>query len=147
MKRFINRKGARNFFFVSDVEAGIVLTGTEIKSIREGKINFKDSFARIRDGEVWLLNMHISPFEKGNQFNHDPERPRKLLLKRHEISRLERKVNEQGLTLVPKELYINENGLCKVLIALAKGKKLYDKREDLKQKDIERELKQRERQG
>jgi SsrA-binding protein len=144
MKSIKNRKAEHDYFIISSLEAGIVLTGTEIKSIRAGKVNFKDSYAKIDNGEVWLLNLHISPWEKASFFNHDPERKRKLLLNRHEIKRLKTKVEEQGMTLVPLELYINETGKCKVKLALAKGKHFYDKRETLHKKDLERE---RERDG
>jgi SsrA-binding protein len=146
MRTFRNRIAGHHYFFISEFEAGIVLTGTEIKSIRAGKVSFKDSYAAIIDGEVWLLNLHISPYDKGNIYNHDPERRRKLLLKRHEIRRLSKKTEEQGLTLVPKEIYINEEGLCKVNIALAKGKKVYDKREDIQKKDLARERERKEKQ-
>lgn len=143
MRVFKNRKAAHNFFFVEEVEAGIVLMGTEIKSIRAGKINFKDSYARIQNDEVWLYNLHISPYTHASTFNHEPERIRKLLLNKREIKRLKKKVEERGMTLVPKELYINENGLAKVVLALAKGKKLYDKREVLQKKDEAREMKRK----
>ncbi|MBM4399327.1 MAG: SsrA-binding protein SmpB [Candidatus Cloacimonetes bacterium] len=139
MKSIKNRKAEHNYYIIQSVEAGIVLTGTEIKSIRAGRVNFKDSYARIEEGECWLMNMHISPWEKASYFNHDPERKRKLLLKKHEIKRLKTKVDEQGMTLVPLELYITETGKCKVLLALAKGKHTYDKKESLQKKDLERE--------
>lgn len=140
MRVFKNRKATHNFFFVEEVETGIVLMGSEIKSIRAGKINFKDSYARIQNGEVWLYNLNISPYTHASTFNHEPERIRKLLLHKREIKRLKKKVEERGMTLVPKELYINENGLAKVVLALAKGKKLYDKREVLQKKDEAREM-------
>lgn len=147
MKKFKNRKAARDFFFTEDLEVGIVLKGTEIKSIRAGKLSFKDSYADIVDDEVWLYNMHITPYAKGNYFNHKPERKRKLLLKKKEIKKLKKKVQERGYTLIPRELYINEDGLAKIVLALAKGKKLYDKRETLKKRshmrEIEREKKQK----
>jgi len=139
MKSIKNRKAEHNYYIIQSVEAGIVLTGTEIKSIRAGRVNFKDSYARIEEGECWLMNLHISPWEKASYFNHDPERKRKLLLKKHEIKRLKTKVDEQGMTLVPLELYITETGKCKVLLALAKGKHTYDKKESLQKKDLERE--------
>lgn len=139
MRVFTNRGAKHNYFFVSEFEAGIVLVGTEIKSIREGKVNFKDSFARVEKGEVWLYNLHISPYDKGNIFNHDPERKRKLLLNNSEIRRLSKKTEEQGLTLIPKDIFINDKGLCKVTIVLAKGKKQYDKRDDIQKRDLERE--------
>ncbi|MBW6515298.1 MAG: SsrA-binding protein SmpB [Candidatus Cloacimonetes bacterium] len=145
MRLFTNRAAKHNYFFLNEFEAGIVLVGTEIKSIRAGKINFKDSFARVEKGEVWLYNLHISPYEKGNIFNHDPERKRKLLLNKSEIRRLSKKTEEQGLTLIPKDIFINEKGLCKVTIVLAKGKKQYDKREDIQKRDLEREIDRRKK--
>jgi len=144
MKSIKNRKAEHEYYIVQTLEAGIVLTGTEIKSIRAGKVNFKDSYAKIENGECWLMNLHISPWEKASFFNHDPERKRKLLLNRHEIKRLKSKTDEQGMTLVPMEMYINEAGFCKVKLALAKGKHSYDKRETLQKKDLERE-KERDR--
>lgn len=139
MKTFRNRAAAYNYFFLDELEAGIVLQGTEIKSIRAGKINFKDSYAKIESGEVWLYNLHISPYEKGNIFNHDPEKKRKLLLNKKEIRKLSKKVEGQGVTIIPKEIFINDKGLCKVIIAVAKGKKLFDKRETIQKKDLARE--------
>jgi len=139
MKSIKNRKVEHEYHIIQTLEVGIVLLGTEIKSIRAGKVNFKDSYAKIENGECWLLNMHISPWEKASFFNHEPERKRKLLLNRKEIKRLKTKVDEQGMTLVPMEIYINESGKCKIKLALAKGKKSYDKRETLQKKDLERE--------
>lgn len=124
---------------IQKFEAGIALVGTEIKSIRAGKLNFKDSYAKVDKGECWLMNLHISPWEKASFFNHQAERPRRLLLHKNEINRLKSKVEEQGMTLIPLEIYINEQGFCKVSLALAKGKKLYDKRESLQKKDMERD--------
>ena len=144
MKSIKNRKAEHEYYILQTLEAGIVLTGTEIKSIRAAKVSFKDSYARIENGECWLLNLHISPWETASFFNHDPERRRKLLLNRHEIRRLRVKVDEQGMTLIPLELYINEAGKCKVKLALAKGKHSYDKRDSLQKKDLERE-RERER--
>jgi SsrA-binding protein len=139
MKSIKNRKAEHEYYIIQTLEAGIVLTGTEIKSIRAGKVNFKDSYAKIENGECWLMNLHISPWEKASFFNHDPERKRKLLLNRHEIKRLRVKVDEQGMTLIPLEMYINETGKCKVKLALAKGKHSYDKRESLQKKDLKRD--------
>jgi SsrA-binding protein len=139
MKSFKNRKASHNFFFVQEYEAGIVLKGSEIKSIREGKVNFKDSHARIDKGEIWLYNLHIGSYEKANIFDHDPERKRKLLLNHREIKKITIKVEEKGFTLVPKNLYINDDGFAKVTLAVAKGKKNYDKRDSLQKKDLERE--------
>lgn len=134
-----NRKALHEYFIIQKFEAGIALVGSEIKSIRAGHVNFRDSYARVDDGECWLINLHISPWEKASHFNHDPGRKRKLLLHKYEIRRLKTKVDEQGMTIVPLEITINAQGLCKVTIALVKGKKTYDKRESLQQKDLERE--------
>lgn len=141
-----NKKANHDYFIEETFEAGIVLQGTEIKSIRAGKVNLRDSFATIKQGEVYINNMHISPYEQGNRYNHEPTRARKLLLHRKEIDRLIGETQRAGYTLVPIKLYI-KNGFAKVLIGLGKGKKKYDKREDLKQKqakrDMERALKDR----
>lgn len=134
-----NRKASHDFFIEDTFEAGIVLKGTEIKSIRAGRVNMKDSFARVSKGEVFLHNMHISPYEQGNQFNHEPTRMRKLLLHRKEINRLIGETQQQGYSLVPLKMYI-KNGVAKVLIGLGKGKKKYDKREDLKRKQAKRDI-------
>ena len=139
MKSIKNRRATHDYLIIQKYEAGISLAGSEIKSIRAGRVNFKDSYARIEAGECWLLNLHISPWETAAHFNRDPDRERRLLLHRHEIRRLRAKTEEQGMTLVPLELVINEKGLCKVILALAKGKKTYDKRESLQKKDLERE--------
>jgi SsrA-binding protein len=135
-----NRKARHEYFFVQTYEAGIVLKGTEIKSIRQGKVSFKDSYARIdKQGEVWLLNLHISPYEKSTYFNHEATRPRKLLLNKREIKKMNSKIVEGGMTLIPASIYINEKSLCKVELAIAKGKKNYDKREVLQKKDQQRD--------
>lgn len=135
-----NRKARHEYFFVQTYEAGIVLRGTEIKSIRQGKVSFKDSYARIdKQGEVWLLNLHISPYEKSTYFNHEATRPRKLLLNKREIKKINSKIVEGGMTLIPASIYINEKSLCKVELAIAKGKKNYDKREVLQKKDQQRD--------
>ncbi|HWO75601.1 MAG TPA: SsrA-binding protein SmpB [Bacillus sp. (in: firmicutes)] len=143
-----NKKAYHDYFIEETYEVGIVLQGTEIKSIRAGRVNLKDSFARIQNGEVFLYNMHISPYEQGNRYNHDPLRTRKLLLHKKEISKLIGETKEKGYSLVPVKLYI-KNGYAKILLGLAKGKKNYDKREDLKRKeakrDIERAFKERQR--
>lgn len=139
MKSIKNRRALHEFFIIQKLEAGLALKGTEIKSIRAGMINFKDSFAKIDKGECWLCNLHISPWEKASYFNHDAERPRKLLLHKNEIGRLKAKVEEQGMTLIPLEMYINDRGRCKLTLALAKGKKFYDKRESLQKRDVERD--------
>lgn len=134
-----NRKARHDYTVVDTMEAGIVLQGTEIKSIRNGRINLKDGFARIRNGEVYLLNVHISPYEQGNIFNHDPLRTRKLLLHKKQIAKLIVETKNTGITIIPLKVYMR-NGYAKVLIGLAKGKKQYDKREDLKRKEINREI-------
>jgi SsrA-binding protein len=142
-----NKKARHDFFFEETLEAGLVLTGTEIKSIRAGGVNLRDSFAKIDKGEVWVYNMHISPYEAGNRFNSDPLRPKKLLLHRREIRRLDAAVAQKGLTLVPSQVYLNAKGLVKLELAVARGKKLYDKREaDAKKqamRDIERAHRER----
>lgn len=145
MRVFRNRKASRNYFFIQELEVGIVLKGTEIKSIRAGKLNFKDSYGKIENGEIWLHNLHISSYEHSGAFGHEPERKRKLLLNKREIRKLTQKVEEKGFTLIPKEIYINEKGLVKVKLAIARGKRLYDKRETIRKKDelkdLERKLK------
>lgn len=141
-----NRKAFHDYFIEDRVEAGIVLTGTEIKSIRNGKVNLKDSYARVNNGEIWVHQMHISPYEQGNRFNHDPLRPRKLLLHRSEINKLVGKIQLQGLTLIPIKMYLKK-GMAKVELAVGQGKKNYDKRQSLAAKegkrDIERALRER----
>lgn len=134
-----NKKATHDYFIEETYEAGLVLTGTEIKSLRAGKANLKDSFATIRNGEVWLHNMHISPFEQGNRHNHEPERTRKLLLKKNEISKLIGQTKQQGYSLVPLRVYLR-NGFAKLAIALAKGKKQYDKRETAAKRDAQRDI-------
>lgn len=134
-----NRKARHDFHILETYEAGIALVGTEVKSLREGKGNLQDSFARIENGELFLYNMHISPYEKGNIYNKDPRRTRKLLMHKREIYRLAGKVQEKGLTLIPLSLYL-KNGIVKVELALAKGKTLYDKRESIKRKTVKREM-------
>jgi SsrA-binding protein len=139
-----NRKAFHDFLIFDKFIAGIVLTGTEIKSIRAGQINLKDSFAKIEKGEVFLYNCHISKFEQGNRYNHEPERTRKLLLNKKEILKMEGKIKKEGYTIVPLEIFLTR-GYAKLEIGLAKGKKLYDKRDDLTKKtqnrDIQRKLK------
>ena len=146
----LNRKAKYNYQIFETVEAGIVLTGTEIKSLRLGKANIKDSYARIKNNEVFLINMHISSYENGNIFNHDETRERKLLLHKKEILKFRDKIKLEGYTLVPLKVYLKNGrakvliGLrAKVLIGLAKGKKNYDKREDIKKRDIERSIRAR----
>ncbi len=134
-----NKKAFHDFLILEKYNAGIVLTGTEIKSIRKGAINLKDSFAKIEDGEVWLYNAHINPYEQGNRFNHEAERRRKLLLNKNEILKMLGKVKKEKYTIVPLSVYL-ENGWAKVEIALAKGKQLHDKRESIAQKTVDREI-------
>jgi len=135
-----NRKARHDYFIHDTYRAGIVLAGTEVKSLRAGKANFKDSYAQIdKKAEIYLHNLHISPYEQGNRFNHDPLRVRKLLLHRVQINKLLGKVKEQGYTLIPLKLYLSR-GKVKVALALATGKKLYDKRHDLAEKDAKREM-------
>jgi len=134
-----NKKATHDYFIEATYEAGLVLTGTEIKSIRSGKANLKDSFARISNGEAFIHNMHISQFEQGNRSNHDPTRARKLLLHKEEINKLIGLTKEKGYSLVPLKLVLR-NGFAKLDIALAKGKKLYDKRHTLAEKDANRQI-------
>ncbi len=134
----VNRKANHEYSILNTYEAGIVLQGTEVKSIRQGKINLIDSYASIEKGEVWLHNCHISNYDQGSYENHDPLRDRKLLLKRNEIRKLINKVKEKGLTLIPLRVYLKKN-LVKIEIAVAKGKKVYDKRRDIAKKDFQRE--------
>ena len=133
-----NREAYHNFHIMETVECGIALTGTEVKSIREGRCNLKDSYGQIRQGEAWLLNAHISPYSHGNRENHEPTRTRKLLLHKKEIDKLQGKAQEKGLTLVPTKMYL-KNGRVKIELAVAKGKKLYDKRETEKRREADRE--------
>ncbi len=136
-----NRKARHEFFIEDTIEAGIVLKGTEVKSIRQGKLNIKDSYATIDNGEVYLNSMHISPYEQGNIYNVDPLRKRKLLLNKREIRKLTQDITLKGYTLIPLSLYIKD-GKVKVELATAKGKKLYDKRQDIAQRDAERRMRQ-----
>ena len=134
-----NKKARHNYFIEETLEAGLVLLGTEVKSLREGKANLVDSFADIQGGEVYLISSHISPYEAGNQFNHHPTRKRKLLLHKKEITRLIGKIREQGYNLIPLKVYF-KGGRAKVELAVAKGKKLYDKRASIKKRQAEREI-------
>ncbi len=134
-----NKKAYHEYFILDTFEAGIELQGTEIKSIRKGQTNLKDSFIRIKNHEAYVENMHIAPYEQGNIFNHEPRRTRKLLLHKKEIAKLEKQIKENGLTIVPTKLYF-KTSKAKLEIALVKGKKLYDKREDLKAKDAKRDI-------
>ena len=134
-----NRKARHDYHIDETYEAGIVLTGTEVKSVRAARVNLKDSYARVEDGELLLYNMHISPYEQGNRFNHDPLRTRKLLMHRVEIGRLAGKVKEKGYALIPLKIYL-KRGLVKVELALARGKKLYDKRQTIAERGSRREM-------
>ncbi len=134
-----NRKARHEYEIIETMEAGIALTGTEIKSVREGKVSLKEGFAIIKDGEVWLMDVHIAPYTHGHRDNHDPRRPRKLLLHRREIDRLQGKLQEKGWTLVPLKMYL-KNNRAKVELALVRGKKKYDKRKAIAKRDAEREL-------
>ena len=134
-----NKKATHDYFIEDTFEAGIALTGTEIKSIRAGKANLRDSYARVEQGEVLLHNMHVSPYEAGNRFNHDPLRTRRLLLHKSEIRKLIGASRESGFSLIPLRLYLS-GGYCKVQLALAKGKKNYDKRQAIAERDASREI-------
>ena len=134
-----NRKAYHDYFVEEKVECGIALFGTEVKSIRQGRVNLKESWAQVRKGEIWVEGMHISPYEQGNIFNRDPLRPKKLLLHRSEIRRLESQVTRQGFTLVPLEMYF-KNGRVKVQLGLCKGKQLHDKRDSMAKRDSDREI-------
>jgi SsrA-binding protein len=134
-----NKKASFEYSFIDKFIAGIKLTGTEIKSIRQGKANITDAFCVIEKGEVWVRNMQIQEYEKATHFNHIPKQDRKLLLNKHEIRKLENNLKDQGLAIVPLRLFLSAKGLAKLEIALAKGKKIYDKREDIKKRDIQRE--------
>ncbi|MGI6784537.1 MAG: SsrA-binding protein SmpB [Aminivibrio sp.] len=141
-----NRKARHDYFILETFECGIVLTGTEIKSVRDGRVNLREGYAVIRDGELWLTGVHISPYEKGSYYNHEPLRDRKLLMKRHEILRLFSRVREKGLTLVPLSMYIKEGKRAKVELALVKGKQLHDKRDSIAEKDAKRDMERAVRQ-
>ena len=139
-----NKKAEFQYFLFERLTAGIQLTGTEIKSIREGKANLTDAYCAFKGDELLVNNLHISEYTLGTHYNHEPKRPRKLLLNRRELKKLQTKYKEKGLTIIPVMLFVNEKGLAKLDIALAKGKKLYDKRETLKQKDSKREIDRKE---
>jgi len=134
-----NRRARHDYEIEDTFEAGLVLVGTEVKSLREGRVNLRDSYAEVRNGELFLLGVHISPYTQGNVWNHEPLRPRKLLLHAREIDRIGSKVNERGYTIVPTKVYFKD-GRAKVEIGLARGKKLYDKRADMAQRDAQRDV-------
>ena len=135
------RSAFHEYFFDNKYVAGVVLTGTEVKSLREGKASFNDSYCIIHKGEMWLKSLHIAEYSHGTTNNHDPIRDRKLLLQKREISKIEGKLKEKGYTLIPLRIFFNEKNLIKVEIGLGKGKKLHDKRETIKKRDVEREMK------
>lgn len=137
----VNRKAAFEFNFITELEAGIVLTGTEIKSLRAGEANLKDAYCFFRKGELFVKNIFIAEYKFGNIHNHDTRRTRKLLLKKSELRKLEKRVKEKGFTLIPYKLYISDRGLAKVLIVLGQGKKSYDKRQAIKERENKRDLK------
>lgn len=141
MSEIKNRSAYHEYFIDAKYEAGMVLVGTEVKSIRGGKVSFNDSYCLLHKGEIWIKSLHIAEYSHGNLNNHDPIRDRKLLLKKKEIAKIESKLKEKGYTLVPLRMYFNDKNLVKIEIGLAKGKKLHDKRETIKQKDVEREMK------
>ena len=135
-----NKKARHDYSIVDTIEAGIVLTGTEIKSVRAARIQLKDGYAQIKNGEAWLINVHIAPFEQGNSWNQDPDRTRKLLLKKKQITKLQNDLKGTGMTLVPLKVYL-KNGFAKVLLGIVKGKHDYDKRESIKRREQERDIK------
>jgi len=140
MMKIPNKKAKFNYEFIEKEVAGIVLTGTEVKSIRAGKVSFTDSYCFFKDGELWLKSLHISEYTQGTYLNHEPKRDRKLLLKKQQLKKFQKKMNEGGLTIVPTLIFINSKGLVKIEIALSRGKKLFDKRETIKKRDIEKDI-------
>ena len=138
-----NKKAYHEYFIEETYEAGLVLTGTEIKSVRAGGVSLSDSFAKVEDGQVWVYNMNIAPYEKGNRYNKEPMRPKKLLLHKGEIRKLIGYTTQKGLTLVPTKVYINQKGMAKLELAVARGKKLYDKRADIASRDAKRDIDRR----
>lgn len=136
----VNKKAFHDFNIIEKYTAGIVLFGTEIKSVRKGAVNLKDSFAKIEDGEVWLYSCHISPYEQGNRYNKEPGRKRKLLLNKKEILKMSGKIKKEGYTIIPLSMFIGDGGFAKLEIALAKGKKLFDKRDDIAKKSQTRDM-------
>jgi SsrA-binding protein len=141
MTELKNRSAFHEYFIDARYEAGMVLRGTEVKSLRDGKANFADSYCILHKGEVWIKNLHIAEYSHGTSNNHDPLRDRKLLLQKREIRKIESKLKEKGYTLIPLRIFFNEKNLAKIEIGLAKGKKLHDKRESIKQKEMQREIK------
>lgn len=141
MQELKNRQAFYEYFIDARYEAGMVLLGTEVKSLRQGKASFNDSYCLLHKGEIWLKSLHIAEYSHGTVNNHDPLRDRKLLLQKREIKKIEAKLKEKGYTLIPLRIFFNENNLVKIEIGLAKGKKLHDKRETIKQRDVEKEMK------
>ena len=141
MAELKNRQAYHEFFIDAKYDAGMVLLGTEVKSLRAGRASFNDSYCQIHKGEIWIKSLHIAEYSHGTVNNHDPLRDRKLLLEKREIKKIEAKLKEKGYTLVPLRIFFNDKNLAKIEIGLARGKKLYDKRESIKQKDVEREIK------
>src|SRR4051812_23583768 len=136
----LNKKASYEYHFIQTYSAGIMLTGTEVKSIREGKANLSDSYCMIQNDEVWVKNMHVSEYKQGSYNNHEPKRQRKLLLNKAELRKIQSKLREKGTTIIPVKLFFSERGIAKLEIAVARGKKTFDKREDIKKKDIMREM-------
>ena len=136
-----NRNAYHEYFIEDKYSAGMVLTGTEVKSLREGKVSFNDSYCFLHKGELWVKSLHIAEYSHGTSSNHDPLQDRKLLLQKRELRKLEGKIKEKGFTVVPLRIYFNEKGFAKMELGLGKGKKLYDKRETIRQRDTEREMK------
>src|SRR5689334_15844643 len=135
-----NKKAAFEFHFIQTFTAGIVLTGTEVKSVREGKAAFSDSYCVMQNGDIWVKNLHINEYKQGSYNNHEPKRQRKLLLNKKELEKIQSKLREKGTTIIPVQLYFNERGYAKLDIAVARGKKLFDKRESIKEKDVRRQM-------
>lgn len=136
----VNRKAFHDYEIIEKFEAGMVLTGSEVKSLRDNRVNLKDAFIDLKEGEAFLISAHISPYPNANIFNHEPERVRKLLLNGFELRKLDKKIKAKGFTIVPLRIYFNEKGRAKIEIALAKGKRLYEKRQAIREKDIRREM-------
>ena len=134
-----NRKARFNYFIDETLEAGVALTGTEVKSLRQGKATIGESYADTRGGEIWLINSNIPEYQQANRFNHAPKRPRKLLLRKREVERLRGRINREGMTVVPLSIYFNKRGIAKCQLGIAKGKRMVDKRETIKQRDWQRE--------
>jgi len=136
----VNRKAFHDYEIIEKFEAGLILTGSEVKSLRDNRVNLKDAFVDLKNGEAFLISAHISPYPNANIFNHEPERIRKLLLNYGELRKLDKKIKAKGFTIVPLKIYFNEKGRAKIEIALAKGKRLYEKRQAIREKDIKREM-------